>query len=214
MLVFSQIVALQSFLKESAGKTIGFVPTMGALHQGHLSLIKASQDQSDITICSIFVNPIQFNKKEDLEGYPRHTEEDLEMLKSVNCEVVFVPSIEEMYPSAHQKQFDFGKLGEVMEGEHRPGHFNGVAIVIERFFNIIHPQFAFFGEKDFQQLAIIKELAKQLNSSTKIMGCPIFREENGVAMSSRNERLSNEERAQAKVIFESLRQSITLPILK
>lgn len=204
MLVFEKVNDLQSYLKNNTGKSIGFVPTMGALHNGHLSLIKASQQKSDITVCSIFVNPIQFNKKEDLDNYPRHVEVDINKLKGVGCDVVFIPSVDDMYPTQQFKHYEFGKLGDVMEGEHRPGHFNGVGNVIERFFEIIQPDYAFFGEKDFQQLAIVKELTRQLNIKTQIIGCPIYREQNGLAMSSRNERLSKEEREEAKVIFEGL----------
>ncbi|MCB0408642.1 MAG: pantoate--beta-alanine ligase [Flavobacteriales bacterium] len=204
MLVFEKVDELQSYLQNCKQQLIGFVPTMGALHEGHLSLIQASKSKTDITVCSIFVNPIQFNKKEDLDNYPRNKETDLQLLKNSHCDVVFIPSVEEMYPTQHFKEYDFGKIGEVMEGEHRPGHFNGVGNVIERFFEIIQPDFAFFGEKDFQQLAIVKELARQLKSKTQIIGCPIYREKNGLAMSSRNERLSIEERLNAKIIYDSL----------
>lgn len=206
MLVFEKVDELQSYLQNCKQQLIGFVPTMGALHEGHLSLIQASKNKTDITVCSIFVNPIQFNKKEDLDNYPRNTETDLQLLKNSHCDVVFIPRVEEMYPNQQFKEYDFGKIGEVMEGEHRPGHFNGVGNVIERFFEIIQPDFAFFGEKDFQQLAIVKELARQLKSKTQIIGCPIYREKNGLAMSSRNERLSIEERQNAKIIYESLSQ--------
>lgn len=204
MLIYKSVNELQQFLTENKHKTIGFVPTMGALHQGHLSLIQASQQKADVTICSIFVNPIQFNKQEDLDNYPRNVETDVLKLESVNCEVLFLPSVEEMYPNKKYKNFEFGSLAEVMEGEHRPGHFNGVANVIERFFEIIRPNYAFFGEKDFQQLAIVKALTKQLELKTEIVGCPILREDSGLAMSSRNERLSTTQKNDAAIIFEAL----------
>jgi pantoate--beta-alanine ligase len=204
MLIFESVSTLQHYLQENTKKTIGFVPTMGALHNGHLSLIDASQRLCDLTVCSIFVNPTQFNKKEDLEKYPRNVEQDLKLLEQKKCDVVFLPTVEEMYDNYTFQEFDFGALGNVMEGKHRPGHFNGVANVIKRFFEIINPTSAFFGEKDFQQLAIVKALVKQINSPTKIIGCPILREETGLAMSSRNERLSKEEREEAKIIFELL----------
>ena len=222
MLIYKSVNELQQFLTENkhlpdgkAGKIIGFVPTMGALHRGHLSLIQASQQKADVTICSIFVNPIQFNKQEDLDNYPRNVETDVLKLESVNCEVLFLPSVEEMYPNERKgqgtrdkgqkyKSFEFGSLAEVMEGEHRPGHFNGVANVIERFFEIIRPNYAFFGEKDFQQLAIVKALTKQLALKTEIVGCPILREDSGLAMSSRNERLSTTQKKDAAIIFEAL----------
>ncbi len=204
MLIYKSVNELQQFLTENKHKTIGFVPTMGALHQGHLSLIQASQQKADVTICSIFVNPIQFNKQEDLDNYPRNVGADVLKLESVNCEVLFLPSVEEMYPNKKYKNFEFGSLAEVMEGEHRPGHFNGVANVIERFFEIIRPNYAFFGEKDFQQLAIVKALTKQLELKTEIVGCPILREDSGLAMSSRNERLTVNQKKDAAIIFEAL----------
>jgi pantoate--beta-alanine ligase len=204
MLIFESVNALQQYLQENSNKSIGFVPTMGALHNGHLSLITASQQKCDLTVCSIFVNPTQFNKKEDLEKYPRNVEQDLKLLEQKKCDVVFLPTVEEMYDNYTFQEFDFGALGKVMEGEHRPGHFNGVANVIQRFFEIINPTYAFFGEKDFQQLAIVKALVKQINNPTTIVGCPILREETGLAMSSRNERLSADERNEAQLIFQLL----------
>ncbi len=204
MLVFESVSALQQYLQENKSKSVGFVPTMGALHKGHLSLIDASLEKCDLTICSIFVNPAQFNKKEDLVKYPRNVEKDMKMLEQNNCDIVFLPSVEEMYDDYEFQEFDFGILGEVMEGEHRPGHFNGVANVIKRFFEIMNPTYAFFGEKDFQQLAVVKALAKKINSSTIVVGCPIYREETGLAMSSRNERLSVDEKEEAKIIYKLL----------
>lgn len=204
MLIFESVSALQKYLQENSNKSIGFVPTMGALHNGHLSLIDASQQKCELTVCSIFVNPTQFNKQEDLEKYPRNVEQDLKLLEQKKCDVVFLPTVAEMYDNYTFKEFDFGALGNVMEGEHRPGHFNGVANVIQRFFEIINPTYAFFGEKDFQQLAIVKALVKQINSPTKIIGCPILREETGLAMSSRNERLSSSDRNEAQLIYKLL----------
>lgn len=204
MFICKKVKDLQQHLSQNKHDTIGFVPTMGALHQGHLSLIQASKEKSKITVCSIFVNPIQFNKKEDLDNYPRNVDADVLKLESVNCDVLFLPSVEEMYPNKIYKTYKFGSLAEVMEGEHRPGHFNGVANVIERFFDIIHPDYAFFGEKDFQQLAIVKALTKQLALKTEIVGCKILRENSGLAMSSRNERLSTTQKKDAAIIFEAL----------
>lgn len=204
MLIYKSVNELQQFLTENKHKTIGFVPTMGALHQGHLSLIQASQRKTNITVCSIFVNPIQFNKQEDLDNYPRNVDVDVLKLESVNCDILFLPSVEEVYPNNNYRSFEFGSLAEVMEGEHRSGHFNGVANVIERFFDIIHPDYAFFGEKDFQQLAIVKALTKQLALKTEIVSCPILRENSGLAMSSRNERLTVEQKNDAATIFETL----------
>lgn len=205
MLVVSTIKELRLFLQQLKDKSIGFVPTMGALHQGHISLIELSKQKSDITICSIFVNPIQFNKQNDFTNYPKTIETDLAQLKAANCDVVFCPTVDEMYPEKVDKNFDFGELATVMEGKHRLGHFNGVAIVIERFFEIINPDYAFFGEKDFQQLAIVKELTKQIGAKTQIIGAPIVREESGLAMSSRNLRLSNQEIVAAADINKELK---------
>lgn len=206
MLVFQKIIDIKAYLLaiRKEGKSIGFVPTMGALHSGHLSLVEESKKESDFTVCSIFVNPSQFNKKNDLDNYPRNIDADIKQLESVDCDVLFLPSVEEMYPKEIEKMFDFGDITKGMEGEHRPGHFNGVAIVIERFFEIIQPNFAFFGEKDFQQLMVVKELVKQLNLSVEIIGCATSREISGLAMSSRNERLTEKEKEVAGAISQSL----------
>jgi pantoate--beta-alanine ligase len=205
MLVFSTVKEIKEYLIENSSKSVGFVATMGALHQAHISLVDISKEENDLTICIIFVNPKQFNKKEDLLKYPRNTETDLAMLKAAKCDVVFIPSVEEMYPVKVEKEFYFNSLSEVMEAEHRPGHFNGVAIVIERFFEILKPTHAYFGEKDYQQLAVIKALVKQINSPVKVVGCSIYREKNGLAMSSRNERLSDEEKEEASLISKTLK---------
>lgn len=205
MQVFETVKEVQDYLGNQKTKTIGFVATMGALHQAHISLIDISKNENDLTICSIFVNPKQFNKKEDLVKYPRNTEADLEILRAANCDAVFIPSVAEMYPQKVEKEFHFGSLSDVMEAEHRPGHFNGVGIVIERFFEILTPTNAYFGEKDYQQLAVIKSLAKQIKSPVNIVGCPIFRAKNGLAMSSRNERLTDLEQEEASAISATLK---------
>lgn len=186
--------------------TIGFVPTMGALHDGHLSLIKISKSKTDITIVSIFVNPTQFNNNIDLEKYPRTIELDIEKLESVDTDILFYPDEKEIYPQEDKRQFDFGKLATVMEGQFRTGHFNGVAQIVSKLFEIISPNKAFFGLKDFQQYVIIKELVKKYmpNSEIDIIACPIIREKEGLAMSSRNSRLTIEQRQNANTISKTL----------
>jgi pantoate--beta-alanine ligase len=202
VLIFTKIDELLPYLheKKASGLTLGFVPTMGALHAGHISLIEASKNTCDLTICSIFVNPTQFNDKKDLERYPKTPASDLEMLKNAGCDLVFMPSVQEMYPQKDERTFDFGKLDKVLEGAHRPGHFNGVAQVVSRFFDIIQPHKAFFGNKDYQQVMIIKALVKLLNYNIEIVTCPTLREPDGLAMSSRNALLSVEERKAASLI--------------
>lgn len=204
MLVFKKIDELRNYLDSNGSKSVGFVPTMGALHKGHLSLVEMSKAQNDITVCSIFVNPIQFNNQDDLANYPVTIDDDLVLLKSLKCDMVFLPSVKEMYDGYEVQSFDFGDIEKVMEGAHREGHFNGVANVITRFFEIVKPTKAYFGEKDFQQLAIVKALNEQLCSSVEIVGAPIVREDNGLAMSSRNERLTLEQRDKASVIHQGL----------
>lgn len=196
-------------LKKQAKKTIGFVPTMGALHAGHISLVKEAKKNNDICIVSVFVNPTQFNNLEDLEKYPRTIERDAALLAEAGANVVFTPTVEEIYPEPDTRQFDFGMLDKVMEGEHRPGHFNGVAQVVSRLFDIVRPDRAYFGEKDFQQLAIIREMVKQLSLAVEIMPMPILREVSGLALSSRNERLSAEEKEIATNIYKTLLFSST-----
>jgi pantoate--beta-alanine ligase len=202
VLIFTKIPDLQGFLKEMkvSGKSIGFVPTMGALHQGHVSLISASRTGCDITVCSIFVNPTQFNDKEDLKRYPRMPEKDLEILEKAGCDAVFLPSVEEIYPNMEKAVFNFGHLDKVLEGASRPGHFNGVAQVVKRLFEIVRPDKAFFGSKDYQQVMIVKSLVRQLGMAIKIVPCPSKRETDGLAMSSRNALLSPEERKTASVV--------------
>ena len=206
MKVFHSVSDTRQWLAgmRSMGKSIGFVPTMGALHQGHLNLVRRACKENDISGCSIFVNPIQFNNPEDLVKYPRTLENDLKLLKKAGCDLVFAPSVEEMYTEPVTKKFDFGSLDRVMEGAHRPGHFNGVAIVVEKLFGIFGPDRAYFGEKDFQQLRIIQSLVKMENIPVEIVPCPTVREADGLAMSSRNRRLSAEERAIAPGIYLTL----------
>jgi pantoate--beta-alanine ligase len=185
-------------------KTIGFVPTMGALHQGHLSLVKAAMERCDFTVVSIFVNPTQFNDPDDFKKYPRTQEADISLLSNSGVSLVFIPAEKEIYPLPDTRVFNFGAMGKVMEGASRPGHFNGVAQVVTRLFNIINPTVAFFGEKDFQQLAIIKSLVEQLDSPIQIASCPTVREYDGLAMSSRNRLLDDRQRARAPLIAHTL----------
>lgn len=195
---------------KNAGKSIGFVPTMGALHQGHLSLVKTCKENCDIAVVSIFVNPTQFNDPDDLKRYPRTPEKDAGLLESSGCDLAFFPSVEEIYPEKDTRKFNFGYLETVMEGAKRPGHFNGVGQVVSRLFDIVQPDKAFFGMKDFQQIAIIKNMVKQLNYSLEIIPCPIVREENGLALSSRNALLSEEHKKNAPHIYATLKKARNL----
>jgi pantoate--beta-alanine ligase len=194
---------------QEIGLKVGFVPTMGALHQGHISLVKQSKAENQRTIVSVFVNPNQFNNLEDLEKYPRNFDKDKEVLEAAGVDLMFFPSVLEVYPKPDSRQFNFGELEQVMEGLHRPGHFNGVAQVVSRLFEIVLPNRAYFGEKDFQQLTIIQQMVKQLSLPVEIIPCPILRESNGLAMSSRNELLKPEDRAKASIIFEILKAAAT-----
>ncbi len=207
MELFKTKKELKEYLKEKkdAGMTIGFVPTMGALHDGHLSLFREAKDENDLVVASIFVNPTQFNSKSDLEKYPRTPEADLKKLEGEGCDVVFHPSNEEMYPEPDTTEFDFGGLDEVMEGKYRPGHFKGVASVVKKLFEIVEPHRAYFGLKDYQQLLIIHKMVKDFNIPVELVPCPIVREKNGLAMSSRNELLSKSERKQASLIYKTLK---------
>lgn len=189
---------------------IGFVPTMGFLHPGHLSLIRQSKAENKLTVCSIFVNPIQFNNPQDLEKYPRDIDNDCKMLESEGCDLVFIPSVKEMYPTEVDEKFDFGEIEQLMEGEHRPGHFNGVGIVVRRLFDIVGSCNAYFGEKDFQQLLIVKKLIDITKQDVCIIGCPIVREADGLAMSSRNVRLTPADRKLAPSIFKIINQASLL----
>lgn len=188
-------------------KTIGYVPTMGALHKGHISLVKQALHQCDVCIVSVFVNPTQFNDPKDLETYPRNFEADAELLRQAGAHAVFYPSVEEVYPKPDERVFNVGKVAEVMEGAYRPGHFNGVMQVVSRFFEIIKPEKAFFGEKDFQQIAVIRAMVKELSLPVEILSCPIVRESDGLALSSRNVRLTPENRKRAPEIHRILAQS-------
>lgn len=191
----------------SQGKKIGFVPTMGALHEGHLSLVKQCIADNDICVVSVFVNPTQFNNKQDLEKYPRDIERDSRYLEHAGVDFVFAPPVEEVYPETDTRQFDFGQIDKVMEGMHRPGHFNGVAQVVSRLFDIVKPDKAYFGEKDFQQLAVIREMVKQLGLAVQIVPMPIVREASGLALSSRNERLTTGQKEVAVNISRTLLES-------
>jgi pantoate--beta-alanine ligase len=199
-----------------ADKTIGFVPTMGALHDGHLSLVGICKSMCDITVASIFVNPAQFNDKEDYQRYPRTLEKDGEILENAGCDIVFTPDDKEIYPAKDERIFDFGELDKVMEGKFRPGHFNGVAQVVSRLFDIVNPDKSFFGQKDFQQVSIIKNMVKQLHLTTEIVVCPIIRESDGLAMSSRNMLLSEDQRTEAvkisQALFYAKEQAIKMPV--
>lgn len=202
------LAEFQSYRKKIpvSAHPVGLVPTMGALHEGHLSLIRKASECNTV-IVTIFVNPTQFNDPRDLENYPRNIERDLALLEKEKVDLVFIPSAEEMYPVPDTRKFDFGNLDKVMEGLHRPGHFNGVAQVVSKLFDIIKPERAYFGQKDFQQLTIIRELVRMLNFKIEIVSCPVIREKNGLAMSSRNELLSPAERENAAGLFRVLKEA-------
>lgn len=210
MQVFHKIVELQNILFDDRkqGKTVGLVPTMGALHEGHASLVKKSVEDNDITVVSIFVNPTQFNDPKDLNSYPRDLDADCKLLESVGTDYVFAPSVDEMYPTKDTRHFEFPPVSTVMEGAHRPGHFNGVCQVVSRLFYIVRPDRAYFGEKDWQQIAVVKAMVKSLGLNVNIVECPIVREPDGLARSSRNTLLSADERAIAPNIFKALKDSI------
>ena len=212
MQTITTIAALNAAIEEAknANKTIGLVPTMGALHEGHLSLIHKAREQNDLVVVSVFVNPIQFNNKEDLAKYPRTVEADCEKLSSAGADIAFVPSVEEMYPEPVNTVYHFGPIEEVMEGPRRPGHFSGVAVVVRRLFDLTKPNRAYFGEKDYQQIAIIRNLLEQIKYPMEIVPCPIVRAEDGLALSSRNMRLSAEARAVAPHIYATLQQAVEM----
>ena len=198
----------EDILKLKNKTTIGFVPTMGALHEGHLSLIKRAKKENNFIVVSIFVNPTQFDKQEDLDQYPRTLEKDLELLKTVDCDAVFVPDTNDIYNNQILAvDFDFGGLEFEMEGKHRIGHFNGVGTIVQKLFDIVKPNKAYFGEKDFQQLQIIRNMVKKNHIPVEIIGCKIFREKDGLAMSSRNVRLSEDQRKMAPFIFKILKKA-------
>lgn len=210
MLLFKEKVQLKKYLDSQLkqGKKIGFVPTMGALHKGHLSLIEKSKKDCHITVCSIFVNPTQFNNKEDFEKYPITIENDIFLLETHFCDVLFLPSVDEMYVTglSERKEFDLGFIETVFEGSKRPGHFNGVCTIVEKLLNIVEPNILYLGQKDYQQCIVIKTLLTLMQKSNEIEVkiCPTSREENGLAMSSRNKRLNKEEFDKAKVIYKNL----------
>lgn len=210
MKIFHKNVDLQNelFAVRKLGKTVGLVPTMGALHEGHASLVRRCVSENDVTVVSVFVNPTQFNDKNDLQSYPRDLDADCKLLESCGADIVFAPSVEEMYPQPDTRHFEFPPITTVMEGAHRPGHFNGVCQVVSRLFYIVRPQRAYFGEKDWQQIAVVKAMVKSLGLDVVIVECPIVRDADGLARSSRNSLLSADERSIAPEIFKQLKQSI------
>ena len=209
MKIVNSIKELKSYLAEEKrnNKQIGFVPTMGALHDGHLSLVERCVKENDVCVVSVFVNPTQFNDKHDLETYPRTLDKDCTLLEPVGCDYVFAPSAEEMYPEPDTRTFDFGTVSAVMEGARRPGHFNGVCQIVSKLFAIVEPDRAYFGEKDFQQIAVIRAMVEDLHLKVEIVPCPVVREKSGLAMSSRNTLLTDGEKAVAAHIFGILSKS-------
>jgi len=211
MKVFNKIVDLQNQLFEDRkqGKEIGLVPTMGALHEGHASLVRRSVKENGITVVSVFVNPTQFNDKNDLKNYPRTLDADCQLLDECGADYVLAPSVEEMYPTPDTRQFEYPPVSTVMEGAHRPGHFNGVCQVVSRLFYIVKPTRAYFGEKDWQQIAVVKQMVHHLGLQVQIVECDIVRDKDGLAKSSRNTLLSADERAIAPNIYKALKASLT-----
>ncbi len=206
MKVLETISAMREWTHRAhaSGRSVGFVPTMGALHQGHLALAERAGAENHLLVCSIFVNPIQFNKPEDLERYPRTLEEDLAKLRGLDCDAVFTPTTQEMYPEPETTRYNFGILDKVMEGRFRPGHFNGVAIVVHKLFDMVKPHKAYFGQKDYQQLQVIRALVQMERLPVEVVACPTVREADGLAMSSRNVRLGKNERQAAPLIYKTL----------
>lgn len=200
------ISLLADFRKQNPDAKIGFVPTMGALHQGHISLITRAKKENQLVVCSIFVNPTQFNDPKDLERYPRTAEADAAMLSDNGCDIVYFPAVDDIYPNGLNEPFDmdFGGIDNVMEGAHRPGHFKGVAQVVDRFFRIVQPDKAYFGQKDFQQVAVIRQLVKEKKHAVEIIACPTLRSTQGLALSSRNMLLSEEEKENCLIIYKTL----------
>lgn len=211
MQIIEKVSELLTYVENGKNKGLktGLVPTMGALHKGHLSLVKRSRQDNDVTIVSLFVNPTQFNNPEDLATYPRQQEEDFKLLAQEGVDIVFAPTEDEIYPEGFNKNkiFNLGKTSEVMEGKYRPGHFQGVALVVNRLFQLCRPTHAYFGMKDFQQIAVIKEMVKNEGLDVEIIACPIVREETGLAFSSRNQLLNETERKEAAVIYQVLKAS-------
>ncbi len=212
MLVLQKINEIKAVIAEqkTKGKTIGFVPTMGALHPGHISLINYSKKQTDITVCSIFVNPTQFNNQADLKHYPRTPDADIKLLEEAGCDILYMPEVSDVYPENDNRKFDFGYLDTILEGATRPGHFNGVGQVVSILLEGVKPDKAFFGSKDYQQVMVVKSLVQQLNIPVEIIPCPILREPDGLAMSSRNTRLNPEERKIAALIPQWMQEAMTI----
>lgn len=210
MKVFTKIASLQNALfdERKQGRSIGLVPTMGALHEGHASLVMRSVEENDITVVSVFVNPTQFNDQNDLKNYPRDLDADCRLLEECQADYVLAPSVEEMYPTPDTRHFEYPPVSTVMEGAHRPGHFNGVCQVVSRLFYIVRPDRAYFGEKDWQQIAVVKAMVRHLGLGIQIVECPIVREADGLAKSSRNTLLTPDERAIAPAIYKALSESI------
>ena len=208
MKVFTSVEALRSALEQIDAAGIGFVPTMGALHAGHRSLVERARQENPTVIVSVFVNPTQFNDPNDLRHYPRTPEADARLLEEAGADLVLMPSVEEIYPAPDTRQFDFGLIDKVMEGATRPGHFNGVAQVVSRLFDIVQPARAYFGEKDFQQIAVIRAMVAQLRLPVEIVECPIVRGDDGLALSSRNQLLDEAHRAAAPHIYATLRTAV------
>lgn len=213
MVIFSENEKLTPTIVElkNQNKTIGFIPTMGALHDGHMSLVKASKEQNDYTVVSIFVNPTQFNNPDDLAKYPRTEEKDKELLIKNGCDFLYIPTISDLYlENEKAKHYDFGTIDQVMEGKSRPGHFDGVATIVSKLLRIVQPTNAYFGEKDFQQIRIIQEMVKQENLNVNIIPMPIFRADTGLALSSRNARLNDKQVNEAPFIYKILTDAVNL----
>lgn len=212
MLVVHKISELKVYLKKQrrAGRSVGLVPTMGALHQGHASLVRRSVSENDVTVVSVFLNPTQFNDKTDLEKYPRTLEADCQLLEECGAQLAFAPSVEEIYPEPDTRQFSYPPTDSVMEGAMRPGHFNGVCQIVSKLFMYVSPDRAYFGEKDYQQIAVIRRMVEDLKFNIEIVPCPVIREESGLALSSRNTLLSPEERVLAANIYRMMKESLSL----
>jgi len=204
--IFNSRQSVHNYLNElrASGKSIGFVPTMGALHDGHLSMIKLAKQKADVIVCSIFVNPTQFTDKKDLENYPRPVDDDIRKLEEVNCHVLFIPGVNEMYSSDEKWNIELGNLDKILEGKIRPGHYQGVTQIVKKLFDTINPHYAFFGQKDYQQFMVISYMVKKLFVKIKLILCPIIRETDGLAMSSRNIYLSPDDRKNALALFKAL----------
>jgi len=208
MEIIRKIGLLQKFLNSirNEGESIGFVPTMGSLHQGHFELINSSKNETNITVCSIYINPMQFNDKKDFMRYPRDEEKDISLLENLGCDVVFIPDDEQMFQGQRLINLDFGSLSNDLEGKFRPGHFSGVALVVSKLFNIVQPQIAFFGQKDLQQYLIIKQMTEEFCFNIEIKMIPTVREKDGLALSSRNKLFTNDQRKKASILYQALKK--------